>query len=61
MKAFSNPHVRGEKVTIVYEDNGDTCANPAALNAKEWPEANVLVIYPDGEQGYVREADISDS
>jgi len=58
--SFENPTVRGERVTIKYEDNGDTCSTPTALNAASWPRANVLVVYPDGELGYVREEDISE-
>lgn len=60
MKAFKNPQVRGEPVTIIYKDNGDTPANSSALNASAWPDSDVLVIYPDGEQGYVRESDITE-
>lgn len=54
MKAFKKPMVRGEQVTIL-----DASGNPTkGVLGATVEGADILVQYPDGEQGYVSESDI---
>jgi hypothetical protein len=54
MKQYNNPTVRGEKVIIL---GFDETPQPGVLGAVV-DGAHILVQYPDGESGYVRESDI---
>lgn len=56
MKEFKNPQVRGESVEIL-DPNGTPTKGVLGATVDG---ANILVRYPDGEQGYVRESDIDE-
>jgi hypothetical protein len=54
MKEYNNPTVRGEKVMIIgFDETPQTGVLGAVVD-----DARILVQYPDGERGYVRESDI---
>jgi hypothetical protein len=54
VRAFERPMVRGEEVAIIRQDERP---QEGVLGATV---GDVLVRYPDGEQGYVSESDITE-
>lgn len=54
MREFKNPTVRGEPVTVIGP-------KPQGFTGLGHRDGELLVIYPDGEQGAVRESDIRES
>jgi hypothetical protein len=51
MKEFKNPTVRGEAVTVLGP-------KPPGFTGLGHLNGDILVMYPDGEQGCVKESDI---